>query len=329
MSILEFVSPEELSHLTAETTAYTVEGLLPSCGLSLWTAKPKQGKSTVLRQLAVAIAKGQPFLDRSVQQGRVLYLALEEKAFEVKAHFMQLGWTATDPIHTHFGALERGEAMAELQKTIRLHADVRLVIVDPLFRFVGSVRDGNSYVQVSDALEPLLELARKFDVHVAVAHHAKKRACEDMRDSILGSQALAGGADTLIYLTSGRAGTRLISTTQRYGCDLPLSELCWDAETRSVSLGGTMDGIRQESAEEIRERIENDMLDFVSEHPDSTQKEIIDAVHGNGTTRHEVFKRIVESEFLLRSGEGVKGSPFRYSVPALPYMTEPAASVAA
>jgi hypothetical protein len=329
VSKLEFVSPEELFRLTAETTAYTVEGLLPSRGLSLWTAKPKQGKSCALRQLAVAVAKGQPFLGRSVQQGTALYLSLEEKDSEVQAHLKQLGWTAEDPIYTRFGALERGEALAGLQGAIQHYANVRLVIVDPLFRFVGSVRDGNSYVQVSDAIEPLLELARNFNVHVAVAHHAKKRACEDLRDSILGSQALAGGADTLIYLRSGRGSTRLISTTQRYGFDLPERQLIWDAETRSVSLGETLDGIRQESAEDIRERIENDMLNFVRENPDSTQKEIIDAVHGNGTTRHEVFKRMIDSEFVRRSGEGVKGSPFRYRVPELPYLTEPAALVAA
>jgi RecA-family ATPase len=329
VSKLEFVSPEELFRLTAETTAYTVEGLLPSRGLSLFTAKPKQGKSCMLRQLAVAVARGQPFLGRSVQQGTVLYLSLEEKDCEVQAHLKQLGWTAEDPIYTRFGALERREALAGLQEAIQHYADVRLVIVDPLFRFVGSVRDSNDYIQVSNALEPMLELARNFNVHVAVAHHAKKRSCEDMRDSILGSQALAGGADTLVYLRSGRGSTRLIATTQRYGFDLPETELVWDAETRSVCLGETMDGIRQESAEDIRERIENDMLDFVRENPDSTQKEIIDAVHGNGTTRHEVFKRIVESKFFVCSGSGVKGSPFRYSVPALPYMTESAALVAA
>ena len=173
MSKLEFVSPEGLFRLTAETTAYTVEGLLPSRGLSLWTAKPKQGKSSCLRQLAVAVAKGQPFLGRSVQQGTVLYLSLEEKDSEVQAHLKQLGWTAEDPIYTRFGALDRGEALAGLQEAIQHYADVRLVIVDPLFRFVGSVHDGNSYVQVSDALEPLLELARNFNVHVAVAHRSR------------------------------------------------------------------------------------------------------------------------------------------------------------
>jgi hypothetical protein len=306
-----------------ESTSFTVDGLLPSRGLSLWTAKPKQGKSCCLRQLAVSVAKGQPFLGRSVQQGSVIYLALEEKQSEVQAHLKQLGWTARDPIYTYFGALERGEALAGIQEAIQCYTSVKLVIVDPLFRFVGNVRDSNDYVQVGNALEPMLTLARDFDVHVAIAHHAKKRACEDMRDSILGSQALAGGADTLVYLRSGRAGTRLISTTQRYGFDLPETQLIWDAESRSSSLGSTMDGIRAESSETVRERIENDMLNFVRETPDSIREDILKATRGNGTTKCDVFQEMVNSEFLVRSGQGVKTSPYRYSVPELPYMTAP------
>lgn len=329
MSIFEFISPAELSKLTEEATAYTVEGLLPSRGLSLWTAKPKQGKSTILRQLAVSIARGEPFLGRPVQQGTVLYFALEEKTSEVQSHLKQLGWTAEDPVFTRFGALDRGKALAGLQEAIQRYSDVRLVIVDPIFRFLGGVRDGNDYIQITNAVEPLGELARNLDVHVAVAHHAKKRACEDMRDTVLGSQALAAAVDTLVYLKSGSAGSRLISTTQRYGTAMPETQLCWDAETRSVSLGETLEGIRQESAEEIRERIENDILAFVRENPGSTEKEAMADVHGNGTTKYEVFKRMVESGFLLRSGDGVKNSPYLYSVPVLPYMAEPSEFVAA
>jgi len=190
MSNLKFVSPAELFQMKPETTSFTVEGLLPSRGLSLWTAKPKQGKSTTLRQLAVAVAKGQPFLGRSVERGTVLYLALEEKATEVQAHLIQLGWTADDPVYTLFGAVERTEALVGVKAAIEDYGDVRLVIVDPLYKFVGGVRDSNGYVQVNNALEPMLELGRNFNVHVAVAHHSKKRECEDMRDSVLGSQAL-------------------------------------------------------------------------------------------------------------------------------------------
>jgi len=324
MSKLEFSSPEDFFDMPDEVTAFTVEGLLPSRGLSVWIAKPKVTKSTILRQLAVSIAKGRPFLGRSVEQGGVLFLALEEKQSEVQSHVKQLGFTANDPIYVRCGAVERNNALAGLEAAIKDHPNVRLVIIDPLFRFVSGVKDASDYQQVNTALERLLELARNCNVHIATAHHAKKKETEDLRDGILGSTAIAGAVDSLLLFRSQKGGVRTLSTIQRYGDDMPETELCWDAETRSMSLGETTDGIREASTEHVRERIENAMLDFVRENPGSTQVEIMASVQGNGTTRHQVFSRIVEAEFLVRSGEGVKGSPYRYCVPALPYLTESA-----
>src|SRR5437899_9961513 len=86
-------SVRELFEEPEEKTPYIVEGLLPSAGTSLLGGKPKDGKSTLARQLAVAVATGKPFLDRATEKGRVLYFALEEKSSEVKAHFRLLGLT--------------------------------------------------------------------------------------------------------------------------------------------------------------------------------------------------------------------------------------------
>ena len=307
--------------MTPEHTTFTVEGLLPARGLSLWVAKPKQGKSTMLRQLALAVASGQPFLGREVGQGGVLYLALEEKMSEVQSHLKQLGFDGSQPIYVHCGAIDRNEALEGLREAIEHYPDIKLVIIDPLFRFVGGVRDSNDYIAVNNALEPLLELARNCNVHISIAHHAKKRECDDMRDTILGSQALAGGADTLVYMRTDRTGLRTIATTQRYGSDLTETRLIWNAEERRMSIGDTLIEVQHISAEETRERIENEMLDHVRRYPDSTQPEITGTARGNATTKREVFNSIVEIGYLVRSGEGCKGSPYRYRVPELKYDT--------
>jgi len=110
---------------------------------------------------------------------------------------------------------------------------------------------------------------------------------------------------------------------------MPETQLVWDAESRSVSVGDTIEGIREVSAENVRERIENAIFTFVRENPDTARDEIVSAVHGNGTTKYAVFKRMVESGLLERNGAGVKNSPYRYCVPALPYLTESAAVLAA
>src|SRR5439155_18507176 len=86
-----------------QAVAWLVEGLLPLGGLSLLAAKPKVGKSTLARNLALAVARGEPFLDRAVRPGPVVYLALEEHRAGVAEHFTRLGAT-DEPIHIHFGA---------------------------------------------------------------------------------------------------------------------------------------------------------------------------------------------------------------------------------
>ena len=329
MSTLGFSSPEDFFNLPPEAVAYTVEGLLPSSGLSVWVSKPKVAKSTILRQLAVAVAKGYSFLERDVEQGSVLYLALEEKESEVQLHLKQLGCTANDPIYVRCGAVDRHDALAGLQADIKSHPNVQFVIIDTLLKFTNGIKDVNEYQQVNVALEPLLFLARNCNVHIATAAHAKKRESEDLRDGILGSTAIAGAVDTVLLIRSGKGGVRTLTTIQRYGSDMEETELCWDAERRSMSLGRSLSDNQHQSTEAIRVRMENETLAYIREHPDSTQAEILGAVHGNGTVRREVFDQIVEAGWLTCSGSGVKGSPFRYRVPEIPYMTESAALKAA
>ena len=53
---------------------WLVDGLLPTDAVSLLTAAPKVGQSTLARALAVAVAEGQ-WLGRTTERGTVLHLA--------------------------------------------------------------------------------------------------------------------------------------------------------------------------------------------------------------------------------------------------------------
>jgi len=76
-----------------EAVEWLVEDLLPMGGLAFLGAKPKVGKSTLSRNLALAVARGGEFLGRRCAQGTVIYLALEEKRSQVKRHFRLMGAT--------------------------------------------------------------------------------------------------------------------------------------------------------------------------------------------------------------------------------------------
>ncbi len=83
---------------------WLVDGLLPESGFSLLVAKPKVGKTTFARNLALHVAQGQNFLGRKTQQGPVIYLALEEKRAEVRKHFRDMGATGAEDIHVHIAS---------------------------------------------------------------------------------------------------------------------------------------------------------------------------------------------------------------------------------
>ena len=140
-----------------EKVTWVLDGVLLAGGLSLMAGKPKAGKSTFARCLALAVAQGQPFLNRATAKGAVLYLALEEKRSEVRKHFQALG--ATDEAILIHADRAPVNALIAAQRAIKQH-NPALVIIDPLLKF-ARMKDTNDYAQVTAALEPLLALARE------------------------------------------------------------------------------------------------------------------------------------------------------------------------
>ena len=95
-----------------EEVEWLVADHLPAGGVSMVVAKPKVGKSTMARCLALAVARGSNFLNCETSQGSVLYLALEEKRSEVRRHFRVMGATGDDEISIFCGFLSSGRPCA-------------------------------------------------------------------------------------------------------------------------------------------------------------------------------------------------------------------------
>jgi putative DNA primase/helicase len=57
---------------------WLVDGLLPREAISLLVGRPKSGKTTLCRTLAADVVGGAAFLDRTTEQGPVIYVSLED-----------------------------------------------------------------------------------------------------------------------------------------------------------------------------------------------------------------------------------------------------------
>ena len=274
--------------------------ILPTRGLSILASKPKVGKSTIARCLALAVARGEPFLGRATVQGPVVYLALEEKRSEVQSHFAQMGGTGEE-IYTHFGPSPQN-GLYKLEKIIDKYQPV-LIITDPLLKFI-KVDDTNEYAEMSAALEPLLSLARESSAHILCCHHLVKGERSGF-DAILGSTAILGCVDTGLMMRK-KGEQRLLISDQRYGQNLPETLINLDKMSGMVVDHGTLADTEVAAA---KERI----IEAIGDG-DLTQKDIRDQVEGRTTHVVAALQQLRADGELTRDGKGGKGDPYRYSV---------------
>jgi hypothetical protein len=285
-----------------EKVSWLLADKLPAGGISVLSAKPKVGKSTLARCLALAVARGEPFLGCETTQGPVIYLALEEKRSEVRRHFVELGASGDEPIHIHCAAAPK-DAMPELCKVV---AELKpaLVVIDPLFKFVR-VADEKAYAETCQAIEPLLTLARETGAHVMLVHHNGKAERADATDAILGSTAIFGGVDAALILKRTDR-YRTLQSCQRYGVDWPETVLEFDPITRALSLG-------KEKSEAEAGRIAEAILEYLRPSQEAHTREEIEAhVEGKTGPTRTAIRQLVEANRIVREGIGRRGDPFRY-----------------
>ncbi len=278
---------------------YLWEGVLVAGSVSMAAAKSKVGKSTLARNLAIAVARGEPFLGRKTKKGSVVYLVLEERREDATTDFRAMGADGAEDI-----LIAEAGTMADVVKTIQERKPA-LLVVDPMIRLVR-VQDANAYAELYGALGPLIDVARETQTHVLCLHHSSKLAKSDAIDSPLGSTAMSGAVSTLIVVK--RLEThRTIQTVQRIGRDMPETVLQFDETTKHLSLGGSREDVE---VNEVACRI----LAFMeADHP-LTEREINSGIEGRNRCKAQALRRLTAQGKLTRSGTGKKGDSYHYSV---------------
>ncbi|MFQ5904123.1 MAG: AAA family ATPase [Candidatus Binatia bacterium] len=288
-----------------EEYAWLVEDRLPVGGLSVLAGKPKAGKSTLARCLALAVARGEPWLGFQTTQGTVFYLALEEKRSEVRKHFEAMGAAPKyeDQIFL-FIASSPKDGLIQLREATESKKPA-LIIVDPLFRFVR-VRDANDYAQVMEATEPLQVLAHQTGAHVFTVHHLGKGE-RSGGDAILGSTAIFAAVDTAMLMKRTER-YRTLYSIQRYGIDLEEMTLTLDPETRLVSGGPSRREADERQAAEA-------IVECLRTKGEPVEEKIIhDSVEGRKAVKQSALRTLVAEGRVKRTGEGKRGSPYLYEV---------------
>ena len=301
-SLDKFVSLEKLLAEPEPAVPWVVEGRLQVGGFSLLVARPKAGKSTNARELCLNVARGEPWLGHDTTRGRVIYCGFEEKRSEVAKHFRRMG--AFDDDLLVFTDMPGKGFMAEIEQAIDTHRPV-LVVLDGLFRLIR-VADASDYVQMSRALEPLLDLARRLNTHILATHHSPKS--DESADGVLGSTAIFGTVDCLIRIRLGASGERTMTTVQRYGADLPGTVLHLDEATGRTSAVGL-------KSDQAIARLSSTLLEALSGGDVVQEGDLLDSVAGRRSLKYQALRLLREVGKVTRLGKGGKGDPFRYQIP--------------
>lgn len=277
---------------------YLWEGRLAMGTTNILVSKPKVGKSTLARNLALAVSRGESFLGVNTQKGSVLYLALEERAEDVTADFRAMGAYGTEDI-----LIADAGMMVSVVAAIRKRRPI-LVVIDPMIRLVR-ILDANAYAELYAVLGPLIDIARETGACVLILHHSSKTSKSDAIDSPLGSTAMAGAVSTLIIMKRFETH-RTMQTVQRIGRDMPETVIHFDDRAKRLSLGGSREDT---DVNETADRI----LAFMGEAT-CTEPEILRGVEGGNNRKVRAIRRLTAQGKLTRCGTGKRGDSYQYLV---------------
>lgn len=182
---------------------WLIEGLWEYDSVGLIVAPPKSYKSTLITNMAVAVASGKPFDGRKVIQGGVLILQGENSLVAEKSRLLNIAGTTDLPIYYVQSSINL-DNIEVLKRTI-IENSIKMLVIDPLYLLFGS-GNMNHQVDVTPKLRTLTELRKETGCSIILVHHTRKTdgSSELSTSDINGSGFFEGWYESLIMLQPPR-----------------------------------------------------------------------------------------------------------------------------
>lgn len=210
----------------AEPALDFVEGLLVEGGMSVWYGDSNVGKTFCVLDLAMHVALGRPYRGREVDQGGVVYCALEGVAgirnrvsAWMKHHWVKPADRCDLPLAIVPSAINMLDTEADVQALIeaikvaaeQLGRPVKLVVIDTLSRALAggnenSPEDMGALVRASDMVR------QACGAHLSFVHHSGKDQARGAR----GHSLLRAATDTEVEISRGEGSeVSLVKVTKQ------------------------------------------------------------------------------------------------------------------
>lgn len=218
-----------------------VQGLLTTGAGSLLYGASNSGKTFLVIDIACAVARGVPWLDRRTEPGLVIYLATESPSSvrsRLQAYQQRHGVRVPNfaivqnPIDLFDGDADT-DAVIELVRSIEVERNqqVRLIVGDTLARLSAGANE-NAGQDMGLVVRRFDRIRTECNCHFMLVHHSGKAAAAGAR----GWSGIRAAMDTEIEVTDSAAGRCAEITKQR---DLNTKGERIGFQLESVTLGST------------------------------------------------------------------------------------------
>lgn len=300
---------DEMISSAPDYVNWLVEDLLPANEMILLAASPRAGKSLMAMLLAKCVASGEPFLDRPVTQGPVIYVACEDAPVKLKQRELAQGWAEGLPVYwLRRFKLSQIDHLRELAEEIQ----PVLIVLDTLSR----VRDDSiteSSAEMSRTMEPLQELAEDLNCCIIPVHHTGKINMEnanlvDVFDTIRGSSAIRATCRGTMVIAASENNYRLCVETGYAKDDLKVR---LNSETLEWKLLGRW------TAPDIADNHREAVSEFVCKVGQATFDEIHAYTQIPKWSLYKVLSRLSADGFLSKAKQGRQNVYSRLQVSCL------------
>jgi Bifunctional DNA primase/polymerase, N-terminal/AAA domain len=252
---------------------FAVPELLPE-GLVLLSGAPKVGKSTIIKRIGLEVSRGGYVFGQKCELLDTLYLALEDDDAALQGDSDSLlGEGGNIPENFYYITEIVPGKLIETVGAWLDTVEIGLVVVDTLGRAMEPAKQGETTYERDYRIMTLLKtICKKHPGStVVVSHHTRKGKSEDWLDTVSGTNAIAGAADTIISLSRNRNETGGIwrATSRKRMDDAEYALILerpygWrlDGDDLVEAAGNAVKDVNQKLGERSVE-----LLDFVNDNP--------------------------------------------------------------
>lgn len=204
---LELISSVEIMNTPMKKQRFIVDGMIYP-GIHILSGDPKIGKSWMMLDMYLAVAKGEDFLKRKTERGQVVYMALEDTFVSLQSRMYELTDEPSENLFFTLLANSIGNGLEEdLQECKKMFPDLKMIVIDTLQKIRNNIdtKYGADYRELS----VLKSIADSLGSAIVLVHHNRKAHDSNPNNLISGTNGIAGCADGLLVFTRNGENAKL------------------------------------------------------------------------------------------------------------------------